>query len=687
MRTLFSIFIAVTFFSFSSVTLGADRPEHLFKINPEQDLFTVATGGGEIVTCARVNIKGLARLVAGKAARKARFTRVFSKKIRRLRARLAASTKEKRKTIRRKIQGSLQQRAAQDALCMGGEYFSSSSFLSPASSSSSAGSNSSDEPVLGLARSVSQYGITWKFDKEYPVGQFINGDYFVVGPLTVAAVSPAPRRVAGQLRNGSMINPPGGSNNQAFDERAAQFNASLIVDFPVVLIPNESLVSSISLNDDELVYDKKLRTAAVLTVVEAPIPSLKYFRPPYVAHTKPFHPISTVRKELLPSLTPPPSAPPLSNLIDRLQRVWLDHVSGWNGKTIFPTENMDGYGREIATTIGEAAGLLLLDEASVGDKSYLAQLLIQNGLDYYYALKAGSYWPGNGGHASGRKYQILFAGFMLNDPGMLAIGALYPASSNSFGEDSQTLYITEEHVGLTLDVMISGPVINATSNTITVTGLPRLTKLGGNYIEIIGGPGAGQRRYMSSSDEPWGDTAHLPVTATLSEDWDMIPAPGSSIYQVIGFEAHHIGMPEWTGIDFASYPRRLNPSWFYPYRQCCNALAWHGSILAARVMGLKDAWNNDALFDYQDRYMQVSSPTGAHPGWRTQSKFSEDMWDTYREQFGCIYNGLNEAAHSRIYSCSGELFDCSTIASCSSYGGNEMACSDDPCNLGCARGC
>jgi len=39
-------------------------------------------------------------------------------------------------------------------------------------------------PALYAATSVSQYGITWTFDKDYPTGQFCTGDYWVVGPVT-----------------------------------------------------------------------------------------------------------------------------------------------------------------------------------------------------------------------------------------------------------------------------------------------------------------------------------------------------------------------------------------------------------------------------------------------------------------------------------------------------------------------
>ena len=45
---------------------------------------------------------------------------------------------------------------------------------------------------LPLRQSVSQYGITWTFDKPARVGQFINGDYYVVGPVTVTVIDPKP---------------------------------------------------------------------------------------------------------------------------------------------------------------------------------------------------------------------------------------------------------------------------------------------------------------------------------------------------------------------------------------------------------------------------------------------------------------------------------------------------------------
>src|SRR5665647_2005666 len=40
------------------------------------------------------------------------------------------------------------------------------------------------------ATSVTQYGIIWTFDADYTVGQFVNGDYWVVGPIVINAITP-----------------------------------------------------------------------------------------------------------------------------------------------------------------------------------------------------------------------------------------------------------------------------------------------------------------------------------------------------------------------------------------------------------------------------------------------------------------------------------------------------------------
>ena len=54
-----------------------------------------------------------------------------------------------------------------------------------------------------MKSSVSRHGLTWTFDKQYQCGQYVNGDWWVIGPVKVTTISPAPANGM----HGSMVNP------------------------------------------------------------------------------------------------------------------------------------------------------------------------------------------------------------------------------------------------------------------------------------------------------------------------------------------------------------------------------------------------------------------------------------------------------------------------------------------------
>src|SRR5688572_28696328 len=92
---------------------------------------------------------------------------------------------------------------------------------------------------LPLLTSVTKDGVTWNFQNAVRVGQFVTGDYYVVGNVTVASISPAP---AGG-RNGSVLNLPGcrppNVDKSGFDSRTQgeRYNSSVAVTLPVQLVP------------------------------------------------------------------------------------------------------------------------------------------------------------------------------------------------------------------------------------------------------------------------------------------------------------------------------------------------------------------------------------------------------------------------------------------------------------------
>jgi hypothetical protein len=438
---------------------------------------------------------------------------------------------------------------------------------------------------------VSQFGITWVFDKDYSVGRFANGDYWVVGPVTITAIDPPSIELDGRIVNGSMINPsPRLGREQGYDSAmygryavAGDYNAALNAARPdgndlsesnsLALGPGSSLVSTISTPLTS--GATQLQSAAILTVLDGPAPEGS-FRPAYCGEDKTIrHNKSQLNYSLLACLPPVANTPDLSTVERSFERPWLDHIPDWLGRSHHPADNMPDYGREIATTIGVGALMLHLDFTDQ-QKEVLLIRYVQLGIDFYGIVQDGgrSNWVNNGGHAGGRKWPILFAGLVLDDPNMTDIGQrsgdyLYsegcgpgnePPDYVHFGEDDQTFYVTAEDVEM-----------------------------------------------------------------THSSEW----RPDSRDAERIPYESEDIGLPEW-GIRHATDPYRSNKFWQTAYRRVSSP-AWGGFVLAAQIMGAKELWNHDALFDYKDRYMKVEVKL------RETSRFVENMWDAYRANYGTAW--------------------------------------------------
>ena len=444
-------------------------------------------------------------------------------------------------------------------------------------------------PLWGAVRQsqISQFGITWMFDKDYSVGQFANGDYWVVGPVTIIQIKPASFEVNSRTINGSMVNPsPKLGIRQGYDSamygrytRAGNFDPSLNVarpngrdlseNNPLVLQPDSSLVSTVSMPKAD--SSPQLKTAAVLTVLESPAPEGS-FRPPYSGTDKTIRfNSSQLDYTLLVSLKPVPGVPSLTSVERYFERPWLDHIPGWMGRSHHPLDNMEDYDRDICTREGIGALMLHLNFTNQQKRTLFVRF-VQVGLDNYGVIQDGG--RENWRQDSGRKFPILFAGLALNDPDMKSIGeksgdyahtAPYgpgnpPPDIIRFEEDTTAFYVTQVDVDMT-----HGPQWNP------------------------------DRR----------DAMRLP------------------------YEKEDIGLPEWGKVR--SYNRTIiNKYWKTTYRQVIGQ-AYGGFVLAMHIMGVKDLWNHDVMFDFTDRYMQVEVEV------RQSSRFVESMWDTYRADYGPVW--------------------------------------------------
>ncbi|NLF29625.1 MAG: hypothetical protein GX591_01915 [Planctomycetes bacterium] len=294
---------------------------------------------------------------------------------------------------------------------------------------------------LALRTSVSRDGITWTFAQPARVGQFINGDWYVVGPVTVTAISPAPANG----RNGSTLNIPPTNTRSGFDSRiqAGRYDASLRDDPPIAMAPWDVLVSTISVDvvgqikcmlrpsDSTL---SPVRTASVLTCLPAPVPP-DAFRPSYCGRSQRIYLARNLRRELLPRLPHVSNMRTLSEFAGYFRRPWIDTLTY---EYDFPIEYMAQYPRETLRAEGMASLLLMLDFTDA-QKEPLLVYLVQYGIDLHGIVRAGHPgWYAHGGHGNGRKLPIVMAGILLGEDDMARVSAHFPYAA--FSEDQQTMY-------------------------------------------------------------------------------------------------------------------------------------------------------------------------------------------------------------------------------------------------------
>lgn len=436
---------------------------------------------------------------------------------------------------------------------------------------------------------VSQYGITWTFDRPAPVGRFVNGDWYVVGPVTVTAIDPKPlygadipkgeldhdeldRPEARRVRNGFMLNPPA-RMKVAYDSGVKNwFDPSLVQKLPVAMKPGDSLVATVSMpkrlvlhaqlrNKIERGVDDSspIRTAAVLTCLARPQPA-DALRPAFCDRTQRIYLARNLRRQLLPTLARTAGMPNVEQYVRFTERPWV-------GTCFFgfeePVENMPQYGLEYGRVVGMSA-LLLCTDLTAEQKEPLLLNFVQVGIDLGGMIRAGHPgWTCWGGHGSGRKLPIVFAGLLLGDSELEHINRSFPRAS--FGEDEQTAYG---------DCWTGAKVV--------FTG----------HSGIDEATGIGRDRVRGAA---WGPYEHTPPTS-------------------------------WKEGQITSES----------YRRCCTSVGWVSQALALRLMHAEGSWDHDAFFDYVDRWMyEDDAPFVAKIKEATGKDFSADFarqgqcWDAF----------------------------------------------------------
>lgn len=290
-----------------------------------------------------------------------------------------------------------------------------------------------------MAQSVSRFGVTWTFDQPREVGQFANGDWWVVGPVTITEITPESEN----NQNGSMLNPSIGGA-QGFDDRIQRndYEPALNVATQLPLTINEpaSLLSSISLAPNTTRDNPQMDTIAILTVLPE-APPTGSFRPPYQGTDKTIPGnVADLDFSKLGQYPAPENAIYPADIADKFERPYIELVTNWTGRYMHPKSNQPAYGRELAQRLGHGLLALQLDVPNEQKRELLINL-VQIGIDIYGAAREGAKWHADGGHNQGRKMPLILAGVMLDNPAILE----YADAQKHliFQEDQQTFYVTE----------------------------------------------------------------------------------------------------------------------------------------------------------------------------------------------------------------------------------------------------
>lgn len=300
---------------------------------------------------------------------------------------------------------------------------------------------------------LTQYGLTWYFDLPlsvdgregtYMYGTFVNGDYWVktnneTGFVNITRMTPDFK----DGHHGWMANM--NSESQGFDSRASRYDAELIPSLPYLAFGNVSIIKSRSREPLNESCRPCLQTAAVLTIVDHVPQNLgvTLFRPNFFGDEKFFYSTKDLNLNLLPSLEAPSGYEPenFDWIPERFRMVQLD-IDSYPGENIRPFDNYClltfgqvscSYGGKVALSIGDAALRFMLNDSIQSKIDGGLFYFIQHGIDLYYAMLGGMDWEPNGGHGSGRKLPIIFAGVLFEDENWKQ--NVLDVSNNVFQED------------------------------------------------------------------------------------------------------------------------------------------------------------------------------------------------------------------------------------------------------------
>jgi len=294
-------------------------------------------------------------------------------------------------------------------------------------------------PITGTAQCTGfeQYGITMTFSAEKTCGTFVMGDPWCVGNTTVNSVSPGWTGTD----HGSMKNPVAGAG-QAFCSRGDDYEASMVVTYPVSLVATDSLVASIS--ETTAIDDWQGLNAGssdftehvlILSIV-AEAPAAGTFRPAPTDRSQHLYTTSQVRTDLLllevsSGMTLPTFggfASPQAYFERGVERPWILFGYDYQSRTIHPKQNMSDYHGEIGPFLGKLYPYLMSDQVTTP----MLHGFLQIAIDYLYADRDSANWAAT----------LVIGGVLLDEPDMYNYWINNPCKGT--GRDHEKFFYPDE---------------------------------------------------------------------------------------------------------------------------------------------------------------------------------------------------------------------------------------------------
>lgn len=291
------------------------------------------------------------------------------------------------------------------------------------------------------ATSVTKDGTTYTLAAARDVGQYANGDYFVVipdgGNVTLNSASPASLVTSGtfdgggaytnETLHGMMSNPAQGTTGAATIEHGFQsfepgdyagvattlqpWNSALnidpgIVGARVVTAPETLVKAVLDTTPPDNARDGITQNMSALTFVSA-IPSENAFRPsPRQTDKVSYFTTADMDISFLPNVTAPVSMPSYATLLARVDKLYQTfYTNNLFSRSINPETQHPVYGRDIAHNLSEVLLALCTDGLTTEQKTTLMTHVCQLGLDIINAAIDGANWgPVNGSFGGGQHW-------------------------------------------------------------------------------------------------------------------------------------------------------------------------------------------------------------------------------------------------------------------------------------------